>query len=168
LREGARPDIDYNNGLIRVHRQLTRHRVHGPLKTPAGKREVVLAAAIAKLLRERWLASPFKAPHHLVWCNTLGRGLDYRNVGEDFRATLKRVDITTAGERLTLHSLRHGFASLLIANGLNVVYVSRQLGHANTNITLEVYAHLFQRADHAATARAALDASHAAVSQADA
>ena len=64
--------------------------------------------------------------------------------------------------RLSLHSLRHGYASLLIANGLNVVFVSRQLGHANANVTLEVYAHLFQRADHAETARAALDASYAA------
>jgi integrase len=81
---------------------------------------------------------------------------------------VKRAGITTSGERLSLHSLRHGFASLLIGNGLNVVYVSRQLGHANANITIEVDAHLFQRADHAAAARAALEASHAAVSQADA
>ena len=56
--------------------------------------------------------------------------------------------MSTAGSlpapgRLSLHSLRHGFASLLIANGLNVVYVSRQLGHANPTITLKVYAHLF-------------------------
>jgi Phage integrase family len=65
--------------------------------------------------------------------------------------------------KLTLQSLRHGFASLLIANGLNVVYVSRQLGHANPSFTLEVYAHLFDRADDAATARDALDSSYAAM-----
>jgi integrase len=65
-------------------------------------------------------------------------------------------------ERLTLHSLRHTFASLLIANELNVVYLNRQVGHANPSITLEVYAHLFDRADHAAAALDALDASYAA------
>jgi integrase len=70
--------------------------------------------------------------------------------------------------KLTLHSLRHGFASLLIASGLNVVYVSRQLGHANPNITLEVYAHLFAQADHAEAARAALDASHATMRRSNA
>jgi hypothetical protein len=43
-----------------------------------------------------------------------------------------------------------------------MVVVSRQLGHANANITLG-YAHLYARADHAATARAALDASHVAL-----
>ena len=65
--------------------------------------------------------------------------------------------------RLSLHSLRHGFASLLIPEGLNVVFVSRQLGHANPTITLGVYAHLFERADHATAARDALEASYAAV-----
>jgi integrase len=158
-------DIDYEGGLVRVHRQLSRKREHAPLKSEAGKREVILAPAIAKLLRERWLASPFKAKHHFVFANTLGRGIDYRDVSEDFRATLRRSGITASG-RLSLHSLRHGYASLLISNGLNVVFVSRQLGHANANITLEVYAHLFARADHAESARTALDASYAAVAAA--
>ncbi len=128
----------------------------------------MLAPTIAKLLRERWLASPFKAPHHMVFCTTLGRGLDYRDVGEHFRATLKRSGITTAGGRLTLHSLRHGFASLLIARGLNVVFVSRQLGHSNPSITLKVYAHLFDHADHATAAREALDINYAAMTADDA
>jgi len=38
-----------------------------------------------------------------------------------------------------------------------------QLGHANPNITLGTYAQLYARADHATTARAALDASYAAI-----
>jgi integrase len=154
-------DRDHQAGLIRVHRQLSRHREHAPLKTEAGRREVILAPALAKSLRERWLASHFKAPRDFVFCNTVGRGLDYRDVGEAFRHAVKRAGLQAPG-KLTLHSLRHGFASLLIANGLNVVYVSRQLGHANPSITLEVYAHLFDRADHAASARHALDSSYTA------
>jgi len=45
---------------------------------------------------------------------------------------------------------------------MNVVFVSRQLGHANPTFTLGVYAHLFERADHAAAARDALEASYRA------
>jgi hypothetical protein len=41
------------------------------------------------------------------------------------------------------------------------VFVSRQLGHANATVTLSTYAHLFQQADHAATARDALETSYA-------
>jgi hypothetical protein len=55
---------------------------------------------------------------------------------------------------------------LLNANCLDVAFVSRQLGHANLKITLEVYAHLYQRADPPNTARDALDANHAAMSDA--
>jgi integrase len=137
------------------------HCEHAPLKTQAGRREVILAPALANSLRERWLASRYKAPRDFVFCNTLGRGLDYRDVGEGFRQAVKRAELQAPG-KLTLHSLRHGVASLLIAKGLNVVFVSRQLGHANPSITLEVYAHLFERADHATAARRALEASYAA------
>ena len=52
--------------------------------------------------------------------------------------------------RLSLHSLRHSFASLLIAKGLNVVFVSRQLGRSSPEVTYGVYAHLFEQADRAA------------------
>jgi site-specific recombinase XerD len=113
-------------------------------------------------LREHWLASPHKRPNDLVFGSRAGRGLDYRHVGDAFRAAVKRSGVTAPG-RLSLHSLRHGYASLLISQGLNVVFVFRQLGHANASITLSIYAHLFERADHAETAREALDASHTAM-----
>jgi integrase len=94
-----------------------------------------------------------------VFANTLGRSLDYRRVGERFRKAVKAAR-PQVPDKLVLHSLRHTFASLLIANGLNVVFVSRQLGHANPNITLQVYAHLFEHADHAQAARQAVEASY--------
>jgi integrase len=153
-------DVDHQAGLIRVHRQLSRHREHAPLKTEAGRREVILAPALAKSLRERWLASRYKGPADFVFCNTLGRGLDYRDAGEGFRHAVKRAGLQAPG-KLTLHSLRHTFASLLIARRLDVVFVSRQLGHANPSITLGVYAHLYARADHAESARDAIEASYA-------
>jgi integrase len=58
---------------------------------------------------------------------------------------------------LRFHDLRHTFASLLIAQGLNVVFVSRQLGHASPSFTLNVYGGLFDRAEHARRATNALE-----------
>jgi integrase len=153
-------DLELDAGLIRVHRQLSRHRVHAPLKTEAARREVMLAPALVSRLRELSLASPHKAPTDLVFSNTQGRSLDYRDVGEGFRQAVKKAGLAQDGKRLSLHSLRHGFASLLIAKGLNVVFVSRQLGHANPTVTLSTYAHLFGQADYAAAAREALEASY--------
>ena len=60
--------------------------------------------------------------------------------------------------KLRFHDLRHTFASLLIAEGLNVVFVSRQMGHASPDITLRVYAHVWDSAEHSSKASNALDA----------
>jgi integrase len=48
------------------------------------------------------------------------------------------------------HALRHTHASALIAKGLDVVQISRQLGHGSPAITLRIYAHLFNTVDSAA------------------
>lgn len=40
------------------------------------------------------------------------------------------------------------------------MFVSRQLGHANPSITLGVYAHLFDKAQHAKELRTRLEASN--------
>jgi integrase len=46
-------------------------------------------------------------------------------------------------ERVRFHDLRHAAASMMIAAGLNVLQVSKQLGHANATQTLDTYGHLW-------------------------
>jgi Phage integrase family len=58
----------------------------------------------------------------------------------------------------TMHDLRHTFASLLIAEGLDVVFVTRQPGHANAATTLRVYASEFNRVRNADATRSAFSA----------
>jgi integrase len=153
---------DAEKELLRVHRQLTRYGEHGKLKTDAGRREVIPAPAVVSLLRERRRASASDGPEDFVFTNTLGRYLNYRHVGDAFRAAVRKADLGRA-DRISLHSLRHGYASTLIASGLNVVFVSRQLGHANSNVTLSTYAHEFARHEHGEAAREALEASYEAM-----
>ena len=52
-------------------------------------------------------------------------------------------------QRLRFHDLRHTYASLLIAQGVNVAFAARQLGHASVSTTLNVYTRLFDHAEHA-------------------
>ena len=47
----------------------------------------------------------------------------------------------------TLHECRHGYASLMIAAGVNVKALSTFMGHANIRITLDQYGHLLPRAE---------------------
>ena len=47
----------------------------------------------------------------------------------------------------TLHGLRHTHVSQLIAAGLDVLTISRRIGHASPAITLGVYGHMFRNTD---------------------
>ncbi len=80
----------------------------------------------------RWLfeATPGQPPHQ----NT---------VGHAWRQACRRGGVNG----LTLHDLRHFYASGLIANGCDVVTVQRALGHAKATTTLNTYAHLWPTAE---------------------
>ncbi|CUR63420.1 site-specific integrase [Leuconostoc gasicomitatum] len=45
---------------------------------------------------------------------------------------------------LRFHDLRHSHASFLLYNDVSIDYVSKRLGHKNTRITLDVYAHMLK------------------------
>lgn len=48
---------------------------------------------------------------------------------------------------VTLHSLRHTHASALIRGRVDLITVSRRLGHASASFTLATYGHLLDRDD---------------------
>lgn len=53
------------------------------------------------------------------------------------------------------HDLRHTAASLLLGEGVPIPVVSQLLGHADSSITLKVYAHILP--DHLGTAALAMN-----------
>ena len=66
---------------------------------------------------------------------------------------------------LTFHDLRHAFASLLLAFGFMIPYVSQQLGHSSAKITLDTYGHILEeghRLDREATLQRFGNAFHGA------
>jgi integrase len=58
--------------------------------------------------------------------------------------------------RVSFHALRHSHASMLIAAGVDILAISRRLGHGRPSVTLDVYGHLVERRENATVA--ALDA----------
>ena len=74
------------------------------------------------------------------------------NLSRDWRRGVRALGLPS----VSFHALRHSHASALIARGLDVVTVSRRLGHGSPTVTLTVYAHLFQKTD--LTAASAIEA----------
>ncbi len=146
-------EVDFDAGVIRVRYQLSRatreeaaRRV--PLKSKAARRDVRLLPELAALLREHKLASRHSLPEDYVFATTQGTPFYYRNVSiRGLDKAADRSGLSRDGEpRLTMHDLRHTFASHLIRQGLDPVRAARQLGHARPSITLDVYSHDFEAA----------------------
>lgn len=65
-----------------------------------------------------------------------GKLYEERHVRHVFQRVLRRANLP----RFRLYDLRHSFASLLLSSNMPLLYVSKQLGHANPMTTLRYYA----------------------------
>jgi integrase len=100
----------------------------------------------AKIEEEKWLFGPDYKPHNLVFARPDG---DFYSPSQ----ITNRVGefMQQAGIKASLHKLRLYNASTMLSNGVPITVVSKRLGHANSQITMAVYAHAM-RSDESAAA----------------
>jgi integrase len=159
-------DVDIPGGMVHVRAQLSRARSGTPcqrvrLKTRSARRQIPLSPQLAALLRGHHEASKFNTPADWVFTTRNGTPFHQRNVQRSALSRAAHVaGLDQEVERLRFHDLRHTFASHLIVDlALDVVQVSRIFGHASPATTLDIYAHLFDEARHAADIRARMSRS---------
>jgi integrase len=154
-------DIDFDAKTLRVRRALEQTgagiAVKGP-KTRAGTRDIgmpdIVVDAVSRHRREQLelrlkLGTGRLADDGFIFANPLtGAPPSPASLSSQWIATARSIGMP----EITFHSLRHTHASMLISAGLDVVAISRRLGHGSPTITLGVYAHLFKKTDNAAAA----------------
>jgi integrase len=133
-------DIDFENLEISVTRSISLQHI-GECKTEASRRPVPMDAEIAGSLwrwrhnsgypqLEDWVfASPAKNGQQPYWPGTLYRA--------HLAPAAKAAGIPG---KIGWHTFRHTFATLLKANGEDVKTVQELLRHANSSVTMNVYA----------------------------
>lgn len=151
-------DVDFEAAAVRVERSLEETRDGLRFKVPKtahGRRTVSLPPSAVTLLREQRrkviearLALGLGKPTDdtLLLANADGWPMSPNQLSWRWRSACKALGLP----RVSFHALRHTHASAPIAAGLDVVVVSRRLGHANPTITLSTYSHLFKKDDGAA------------------
>ncbi len=142
-------DVDVQAGVVRVSRQLDRQGNLVEPKTQAAVREIPIPPSLGRMLtaeKARAFSRGVAKGEDFVFSSANGTPLGHRNI---VRRGLEKALEAASLPDLTWHDLRHVAASMLIAEGASVAYVSRVLGHANPSITLSIYAHEFARAEHA-------------------
>jgi integrase len=82
-------------------------------------------------------------PEALVFADVNGEPRKPNAVTKEWQRTATAAGMPEA----TLHSLRHAHASHPVAAGLDILTISRRLGHGSPTITLAVDGHLFPQTD---------------------
>jgi integrase len=143
------PDVDLAAaGTVRVRAAL--QRVDGQFalvepKSTRSRRVVPLPAIVRAALvahRERAALEPPRRIEpvfdELVFTTTAGAPIDGINLTRRFQRILRAAGLP----HQRFHDLRHGCASLLLAQGVPARVVMETLGHSQISLTLDTYSHV--------------------------
>lgn len=128
---------------------------YGTPKTSKGFRSIsldvgtvaALRAHRARQLEERLLLGPdYNAEDDLVFARPDGRPLHPKLVSQQFRRLVRRHQAPP----LSVHGLRHTWATLALQSGVHPKIVQERLGHAQVAVTLDIYSHVNPAMDAAA------------------
>lgn len=146
-------DVDLENRTITVNknsvlskkRDIDGNRTGGyelqtqnSTKTSNGNRTIPINRSAEDALRE--LKKNNDTPYVII--NSRNKQVLPSNFERSFHAVLKNAGVVGS---YGVHALRHTFASMLFAKGVDVKIVSKLLGHSSVKITYDIYVHLFDK-----------------------
>jgi len=158
-------DVDLAGLRLHVRRSVSDVRGVRQERTTKGKRSrrVAISPGFAERLGEWRAQSGGARATGYVWPGREGAPMNAHSPNQSLARVVHRAGLVDADgvPLVTPHGLRHTAASLMLAAGVPLIVVSRQLGHANPNVTAQVYAHLLadSQLDEAAAAFAGLGSS---------
>jgi integrase len=122
-------------------------------KTDAGMRQIDLLPALHDELAANKEQAPITAPSGFVFATAAGAELIQGNIRRrvlDKAVARANKSLIESGDvplpdGLTPHKLRHTFASILVALGVDPGSVMDQLGHTDPGFTLRIYRHGMRR-----------------------
>ena len=133
-------DVDFENLIIHVRRSVVM-MVEGAPKTEASAKDVPLDCALAGSLKKFREGSTYNQPTDWVFASPRMKGKQpwwpetlWRRYG---KPAVAKAEIS---KRVGFHTFRHTYTTLLTQNNEDVKVVQELLRHANSRITLDLYA----------------------------
>ncbi|MFP6310107.1 site-specific integrase [Helicobacter pylori] len=125
-------DIDFKNKKISINKSLN---LSGVITSPKNKpsiREVDLLEPVEKILKELKATEP--ANKKMIFLSVPKRTQDFQRA---FKKLLKTLNLKDR----KLYATRHTFASLMLSQGEEAMWISQTLGHKDLNTTYKTYSH---------------------------
>jgi integrase len=148
-------DVDLDKKLLHIQQRADAWGVMGAPKSEAGERTIPLTTMVVNVLKEWKLACPRRdrgkkgesdpGVLDLVFPNGLGKVEPHTNVCKrGWYPLLIKAGLTddTGKAKYGFHTLRHFFASWLLAEGFSLKRAQGMLGHATMAMTADTYGHL--------------------------
>lgn len=146
-------DIDFNNRLIKVTKAVKSLKNVTIIKKPkskAGIRDIPIPNVLMKVLMEK------RKPDGYVCTSASGEMLTDSSFSAGWTAFRNYLNVCAGGQNanglyihrvqvidnITAHMLRHTYATILFDANVDVKSAQRFLGHADLEVTLEIYTHL--------------------------
>jgi integrase len=133
-------DVDLEAGTLAVRRSMLPDGTVKPPKTEAGNRTAPILPELRRQLVAWRLRSPHTRPGDPVVCTAEGGSVQERNIRRALDDAKSAAGLTETKGRLSMHSLRHSWASALATGGLAATTLARVTGHSDPGFTYRVYA----------------------------
>lgn len=153
-------EVEFDEGIIHITKQFNRH--YDPdnpdakstlgivdTKTTNSVKDIYMFPSFAKefkAYKERMIEwkSENKFIHSeedFVFVGTKNKPIEPRVFYRYYQEVMEHAEI----EGANFHTLRHTFATRCIENGMDILMVSKTLGHSNVSTTLNKYSHLLPK-----------------------
>jgi integrase len=137
-------DFDFKNLHVSVTRSLVDQHI-GPVKTEASRKLMPIDEYVARDLLAWYEVTPYKKPSDFVWATDANRAGAKRGKQPAWLSTVMRDHIQPVARKLGIekklswHTFRHTFSTILKANGEDVKVVQELLRHSTAKMTLDTY-----------------------------
>ncbi|MBP9988209.1 MAG: site-specific integrase, partial [Ruminococcus sp.] len=144
-------DVNFDFKIINIRRSMTRDENSKPIigettKTYAGMRKIPLTDEAAKVLKE-YIQNDFVPNYEnlLFWNTKQNTPLTTSSVNCQLSRVFEKFDIIdeTVSGKVSLHSLRHTYATRCIEAGMSAKVLQHLLGHTDIKVTLNTYCDAF-------------------------
>jgi integrase len=146
--------VDLDGKIIMVRASLEETQAQGlrfkEPKSDAGQRDIALPDIVVEALREHrrqqlqtrlQLGLGKITSDALLFARLDGGPCSPNTFSKDWAKRATGIGLS----QITFHALRHTHASHLIDRGVDIVRISKRLGHSSPTVTLDTYAHIIAR-----------------------